>query len=127
MRDTVIKWQCSRCTAGRGPAGAPCPRCGEIIYVRCPQCGHDEALPEQLCGRCGELVQDPLGYKVKPYLRLFYGAVGTTSVLVLALLLLGWRTTALVVGVLGGLVIVIVLMAIANVGLEAGLGDDGDR
>lgn len=92
-------------------------------HVRCPQCGHDEALLGQPCARCGELVQDPLDYRAKAYLRLFYRAVGTTSVLVLALLLLGWHTTALVVGVLGGLVIVIALMAIANVGLQAGLGE----
>ena len=124
--DTAIKWQCSRCTVGRGPAGAPCPSCGEIIYVRCLQCGHDEALPGQPCARCGEPVQDSLDYKARAYIQIFRGALGATSLLVLALLLRGWLKAALVVGVLGGLVVVIVLMAMVKVGLEAGLGGDGD-
>ncbi len=65
-----------------------------------------------------------MDYKARAYIQIFRGALGATSLLVLALLLRGWLKAALVVGVLGGLVVVIVLMAMVKVGLEAGLGGE---
>ena len=97
-----IEWQCTNCVRGRGFAGNPCPRCGEIIFVRCPSCGHSESLPGASCGACGALIPDAIAYKLPAYIRLFFAGILTTCVLALGCLVLGWVIAGVAVLVVGG-------------------------